>query len=112
MADEITLTFNDSNFDADVLRSDIPVLVDVWAQGCNGCRQLAPVIDTVASEYAGKAKVGELEARSNLNTALRYGVRVLPTLLLFKGGNVVFQRTGVIDKADLQKLLDHHLISE
>jgi len=112
MADQITLTFNDSNFDADVLRSDIPVLVDIWAEGCSGCRQLAPVIDTVASEYAGKAKVGKLEARSNLKTALRYGVRVLPTLLLFKGGNVVLQRTGIIDKADLQILLDQHLIRE
>jgi thioredoxin 1 len=78
MADQITLTFTDSNFDADVLRSDIPVLVDVWTEGRSGCRQLAPVIDTVASECAGKAKVGKLDAMSNLNTALRYGVRVLP----------------------------------
>ena len=110
MADQNTLTFTDTNFDADVVLSDVPVLVDVWAEGCGGCRQLAPVIDVLASEYQGKAKVGKLDAMSNLNTAMRYHIRALPTLLLFKDGNVVLQRTGVIDRAELQQLLDPHLL--
>ena len=109
MADQNTLTFTDANFDTDVLRSDVPVLVDVWSEGCGSCRQLAPLIDVVASEYAGKAKVGKLDAMSNLNTATRYHVRVLPTLLLFKEGSIVLQRTGVMDKGELRKLLDPHL---
>jgi thioredoxin 1 len=104
-----TLTFTDANFDADVLLSGRPVLVDVWAEGCSGCRRLAPLIDVIASEYAGKAKVGKLDAMSNLNTAMRYQVRMLPTLLLFKNGRVVWQRPGVMDKDALQKLLDPHL---
>ena len=109
MADQNTLIFTDANFDADVLRSDVPVLVDVWSEACGACRQLAPLIDVVASEYTGKAKVGKLDAMSNLNTAMRYQVRILPTLLLFKEGSVVLQRTGVMDKGELQKLLDPHL---
>jgi thioredoxin 1 len=109
MADQNTLTFTDANFDTDVLRSDVPVLVDVMSEGCGACRKLAPLIDVVASEYAGKAKVGKLDAMSNLNTAMRYQVRVLPTLLLFKEGSVVLQRTGFMDKGELQKLLDPHL---
>src|SRR5215813_13338550 len=64
MADQNTLTFTDANFDTDVLRSDVPVLVDVWSEGCGACRQLVPLIDVVAGEYAGKAKVGKLEAMS------------------------------------------------
>ena len=94
---------------ADVLLSEVPVLVDVWAEGCGGCRRLAPLIDVVASEYAGKAKVGKLDAMSNLDTAMRYHVRALPTLLLFKDGSVVLQRSGVMDKEELQKLLDPHV---
>src|SRR5215831_35750 len=112
MTSQTTLIFTDANFDDEVLRSDIGVLVDVWAEGCSGCRKLAPAIDTIASEYSGRAKVGKLDARLNLNTALRYSVRVLPTLLFFKGGNVLSQRTGVIDKAELLKLLDSCLIRE
>jgi thioredoxin 1 len=109
MADQNTLTFTDANFDSDVLRSDVPVLVDVMSEVCGACRQLAPLIDVVAGEYAGKAKVGKLDAMSNLNTAMRYQVRVLPTLLLFKKGSVVLQRTGFMEKGELQKLLDPHL---
>src|SRR5262245_43597388 len=112
MADQTTLTFTDSNFDADVLRSDIPVLVDVWAEGGMGCLELAHLIDGIASEDAGKAKVGKHNAMLNLNTAMRYEVQLLPTVLLFKGGTVVSQRPGVIDKAELEKLLDQYLMGD
>lgn len=103
------LTFTDDNFEAEVLRSPIPVLVDVWTEGCGGCRQLAPLIEAAANEYAGQAKVGKLDAMSNMNIATRYHVRALPTLLLFKDGNIVSQRVGVLNIEEIRKLLDSHL---
>jgi thioredoxin 1 len=109
MASQNTLTFSDASFDQDVLRSEVPVLVDFWAEWCGPCRQMGPTIDVVASEYCGKVKVGKLDVDSNGATAMRYNVRGIPTLLLFKGGNVVEQRVGSIGKAEVQKMLDAHV---
>ncbi|MGA2194941.1 MAG: thioredoxin [Bryobacteraceae bacterium] len=109
MAGQNTLTFTDASFDQDVLRSDLPVLVDFWAEWCGPCRMMAPTIDVVASEYAGKIKVGKVDVDSNNNTAGRYNVRGIPTLLLFKGGQVVEQRVGAIAKSDVQKMIDAHV---
>jgi thioredoxin 1 len=109
MAGQNTLTFTDSDFDRDVLRSDVPVLVDFWAEWCGPCRMMAPTIDTVASEYQGKLKVGKLDVDSNGSTAMRYNIRGIPTLLLFKGGQVVEQRVGAIGKSDVQKMLEPHV---
>ena len=109
MSDENTLVFTDATFVEDVLRSDVPVLVDFWTEGCGGCSRLAPTIDVIATEYAGKAKVGKLEAMANMSIAMRYNIRIVPTLLVFKNGNVVGQRSGAIGKTELQKLLDPHL---
>ena len=109
MAGNNTLTITDTSFDSDVLRSEIPVLVDFWAEWCGPCRQMGPTIDVIASEYAGKLKVGKLDVDSNGNTAMRYNIRGIPTLLLFKGGQVVEQRVGAVGKTEVQKMLENHV---
>ena len=106
MASPDTLVFTDASFEADVLRSEVPVLVDFWGEGCGWCRQIAPTIDAVAREYAGRAKVGKLDVSSNSSTAMRFGIRSIPALLLFREGNVVAHRVGLLSKTELQKMLD------
>jgi thioredoxin 1 len=91
MAGDNTLTFDDQAFDRDVLNSEVPVLVDFWAPWCGPCRAMSPTVDAIAAEYAGKIKVGKLNTDENQETAMRYRVASIPTLLLFKGGQVVDQ---------------------
>jgi thioredoxin 1 len=106
MAGDNTLNFTDAGFDTEVLKSDKPVLVDFWAEWCGPCRMMTPTIDAIASEYQGKAKVGKLNVDDNGQTAMRYQIRGIPALLLFKDGKVVDQRVGAVGKSDLQKMLD------
>ena len=106
MAGDKTLTFTDASFDADVLKSEVPVLVDFWAMWCGPCRMMSATIDQVATEYSGKVKVGKLDVDTNQATAMRYGIRGIPTLLLFKGGKVVDQKVGAIGKPEFMKMLD------
>jgi thioredoxin 1 len=109
MAGLNTLTLSDASFDNDVLNSDVPVLVDFWAEWCGPCRMMGPTIDAIATDYDGRVRVGKLNVDDNGNIATRYGIRGIPTLLLFKGGKVVEQRVGAVGKTDVQKMLDPHL---
>jgi thioredoxin len=106
---QMTLVFTDASFDADVLRSDLPVLVSFSSPWCGGCREMAPLIDALANEYAGNLKVGKVDAEIHHGITKRYDIRALPTLLVFKGGDVVEQRVGTVGNADLRKLLAAHL---
>ncbi len=109
MASDNTLTFTDAAFDTEVLGSDTPVLVDFWAEWCGPCRMMTPTIDSIAADYQGKAKVGKLNVDDNGQTAMRYQIRGIPALLLFKGGKVVDQKVGAVGKPELQKMLDAHV---
>lgn len=109
MAGQNTLTFTEAAFDADVLKSETPVLVDFWAEWCGPCRMLGPTIDTVADEYVGKAKVGKLNVDQEMGIAQRYGIRGIPALLIFKDGKVAGQLVGAVPKAEIEKLLNNNL---
>lgn len=109
MAGTNTLTFTDASWDKEVLNSDIPVLVDFWAEWCGPCRMMAPTVDAIANDYAGRLKVGKLNVDENGATGMRYQIRGIPTLLLFKGGRVVEQKVGAVGKTDVQKMLDPHV---
>ena len=109
MAGANTLTFTDSAWDTDVLQSETPVLVDFWAEWCGPCRMIAPTVDAFADEYLGKLKVGKLNVDDNQAISARYNVRGIPTLLLFKAGQVVEQRVGGVSKSDLVKMVEGHV---
>jgi thioredoxin 1 len=100
---------NDLSFEAEVLKSDIPVLVDFTATWCNPCRALAPIIDTIADEYVGRVKVAKLDIDDSPNTAQSYQIRGVPTLYVFKQGQVVAQQTGLVPKNVIQQLVERAL---
>ena len=108
MASENTLNFTDAAFEKDVLNSDLPVLVDFWAPWCGPCKAMGPPIDALATEYAGKIRIGKMNTDENPATAMRYQVRGIPTLMLFKGGKLVASKVGAVGKSDVQKMLDEH----
>lgn len=105
MAGEHVLTFSDNSFDTDVLKSDIPVLVDFWATWCGPCQRITPIVEELAAEFAGKAKVGKINVDENQEVATEYGVQSIPTLLIFKGGEVVDRVIGAVPKRVLQEAL-------
>ena len=109
MAGLNTLNFTDACWDSEVLKSEQPVLVDFWATWCGPCRQMTPIIDQLADEYQGKAKIGKLNVDEQGQTAMRYQVRGIPTLLLFKGGQLVATKVGAAGKGDVARMIDEHL---
>ena len=105
MSSDNVTAFSDANFDKEVLQSDVPVLVDFWATWCAPCKAIAPLIDAVADGNVGKIKVGKVNVDENPATPSKYGVRGIPTLILFKGGVVVDQVVGAVPKSQLEALI-------
>ena len=106
MGGENLLLVTDGDFDASVLKSDVPVLVDFWAAWCGPCQAIGPTVEELAEEYAGKVKVAKMNVDENPQTPGKYGIRAIPTLIVFKGGQVAEQITGAVGKAQIQKALD------
>lgn len=108
MASDKIQTITDSNFDQ-TINAGKPVLVDFWAEWCAPCRRIAPTVEELATDYDGKIVVGKMNVDDNPNTPFKFGIRGIPTLLLFKGGQVVEQVVGVTDKTSLKKVIDKHV---
>ncbi|GBF34237.1 thioredoxin [Desulfocucumis palustris] len=102
----MALELNDSNFEAEVLKSDLPVLVDFWAPWCGPCRSMAPIIEELSNEYQGKVKITKLNVDQSQEIARRFGIMSIPTLIIFKNGQNVGQTVGLTPKALLAKKLD------
>ena len=99
----------DNSFESDVLDADTPVLVDYWAEWCGPCKAIAPILDQIATEYEGKVRVAKLNIDDNQLTPPKYGIRGIPTLMLFKGGNVEATKVGAVSKSQLAAFLDSNL---
>jgi len=109
MSSERVVTITDAEFESSVLQSDKPVILDFWAEWCQPCKMLSPTVEAIADEYDEKIKVGKLNVDDNPNTATKYGIRGIPTLLFFKGGEVVQQMVGVKSKTEIKKVIDENL---
>ncbi|MBL6814453.1 MAG: thioredoxin TrxA [OM182 bacterium] len=108
MSDNIVYT-SDDGFDADVLGADKPVLVDYWAEWCGPCKMIAPILDEIADEYSDRLKICKLDIDANQATPPKYGIRGIPTLMLFKNGEVEATKVGALSKSQLQAFLDSNI---
>lgn len=106
MASDSIVELNESSFDAEVINSDKPVLVDFWAPWCGPCKALAPVIDEISDDFADKVKVGKVNVDDNPEISMKFGIRSIPTLIVFKGGEVQDQIIGAVPKSEIEKALE------
>ncbi len=105
MSDNI-VHVNEDDFESKVLQADGPVLVDFWAEWCGPCKMIAPILDQVANEYGGKITIAKMDVESNKQTPMKYGVRGIPTLMIFKGGNVEATKVGALNKSQLTAFIE------
>jgi len=104
------IVLNEANFKQEVLESSLPVLIDFWAGWCQPCHMIAPIVEEITADYEGKVKVGKVDVDANQQLAANYGLRSIPTLLLFKNGKVVDISIGVVPKQQVAQMIDKHLV--
>lgn len=109
MSSQHIIFVTDNSFESDVLKSEKPVLVDYWAEWCGPCRMIAPILDEVSNDYQDKLKIAKLDVDDNQATSMKYGIRGVPTLMLFKDGNVVATHVGALSKSQLTAFIDSNI---
>ena len=109
MSSDLIKHVSDASFDSDVLKTDGTVLVDYWAEWCGPCKMIAPILDDLSSEYNGKLQIAKMNVDENSETPAKYGIRGIPTLMLFKNGAVVATKVGALSKSQLAAFIDSHL---
>ena len=109
MSSDLIKHVSDASFDSDVLQSDTPVLVDYWAEWCGPCKMIAPMLDEVAKEYGPRLQIAKMNVDENRDVPAKFGIRGIPTLMLFKGGNLAATKVGALTKAQLTSFLAPHL---
>ena len=109
MASDAIIEISDSNFESEVVNSDLPVLIDFWAPWCGPCRAIAPLVEEISSSYAGKIKVGKMNVDENQSTTMKFGIRSIPTLIMFKGGEAVDQIIGAVPKSEIERVVEKSL---
>lgn len=109
MSGEMIKHVTDASFDGDVLQSDLPVLVDYWAEWCGPCRMIAPILEDLSNDYSDRLQIAKMNVDENQQIPARFGIRGIPTLMLFKGGQLVATKVGALPKAQLAAFVDEHL---